>query len=85
MSQGRIKRLQPEARLASQPFKPAERVVCALGERSMPPALRDAHHLIPKSRGGVATALVRRARHKRVHALFTTMDAAQHQPHDQLN
>ena len=74
MAQGRIKRLQSAAR--AQPLKLAEIAVCTLCDRPIPPALRDAHHLIPKSRGGVNTVFLHRACHKQVHALFTETELA---------
>ena len=76
MSKGRIKRLQSEARAQDKQVKLALPAVCALCDRPIPPALRDAHHLIPKSRGGVATILVHRACHKQIHALFTETELA---------
>ena len=74
MAQGRIKRLQSAAR--AQPLKLAEIAVCTLCDRPIPPALRDAHHLIPKSRGGVNTVFLHRACHKKVHALLTETELA---------
>ena len=76
MSQGRIKRLQSEARTQVQQPKLAEVAVCALCDRPIPPALRDAHHLVPKSRGGVTTVSMHRACHKQIHALFTETELA---------
>jgi hypothetical protein len=76
MAQGRIKRLQSAAR--AQPLVTQELEVCALCERSIPPALRDAHHLVPKSRGGVDTVFLHRACHKQVHALFTETELARY-------
>ena len=78
MAQGRINRLQSAAR--SQPLKLTELAVCELCDRPIPPALRDAHHLIPKSRGGVITVFLHRACHKQVHALFTETELARHYP-----
>lgn len=78
MAQGRIKRLQSAARF--QPFKVVEAEICELCDRPIPPALRDAHHLIPKSRGGVITVFLHRACHKQVHALFTETELARHYP-----
>jgi len=80
MAQGRIKRLQSLARSHSQPFKKSELEVCVLCERPIPLALLDAHHLVPKSRGGVTTAYMHRACHKQVHALFTETELARHYP-----
>ena len=83
MAQGRIKRLQSAARSQLQPFKVAELAVCELCDRPIPPALRDAHHLIPKSRGGVITVFMHRACHKQVHALFTETELARQYPSTQ--
>ena len=74
MAQGRIKRLQSAAR--AQPLELAEIAVYTLCDRPIPPALRDAHHLIPKSRGGVNTVFLHRACHKQVHALLTETELA---------
>lgn len=76
MSKGRIKRLQSEARAKEMQVKVAALAVCALCDRPIPPALRDAHHLIPKSRGGVMTVYLHRACHKQIHALFTETQLA---------
>lgn len=77
MAQGRIKRLQREALLASHAYKASGLAICALCDRAIPPALQDAHHLIPKSRGGMVTVLMHRACHKQIHALFTETELAQ--------
>jgi hypothetical protein len=76
VSQGRIKRLQSAARTQAQQVKAAEIAICALCDRPIPPALRDAHHLIPKSRRGVSTVFMHRACHKQIHALFTETELA---------
>ena len=80
MAQGRIKRLQSAALLQVQLLKAEQQAICALCDRSIPPALRDAHHLIPKSRGGSVTVFMHRACHKQVHALFTETELARHYP-----
>lgn len=80
MAQGRIKRLQSAARSQPHSDKAAELTVCALCDRPVPPAWRDAHHLIPKSRGGVVTVIMHRACHKQIHALFTETELARHYP-----
>lgn len=68
---GRIKRQL--ALVQARPAAGAEDrpVVCPLCDRPIPPAQRDAHHLVPKSRGGVHTAWLHRICHRQVHALFT--------------
>jgi hypothetical protein len=78
MTQGRIKRLKSLALCASHAPTAVEPVFCALCERPIPPAFRDAHHLIPKSRGGVFTVLMHRACHKQIHALLTETQLARH-------
>ena len=77
VSQGRIRRLQQ----ASRPHfgvRAADTAVCALCDRAIAPGLRDAHHLLPKSRGGTSTVLMHRACHKHIHALFTETQLARH-------
>jgi len=76
MGQGRIKRLQSAKRLESESFKSEELEICELCDRPIPLALRDAHHLIPKSRGGVVKVFLHRTCHKQVHALFTETELA---------
>jgi len=71
MGQGRIKRLLSEKQSQAQILKSAVLEVCQLCDRAIPQILRDAHHLIPKSRGGVVTVSLHRSCHKQVHALFT--------------
>lgn len=83
MAKGRIKRLQSEARAQQIQVKVAALEVCALCDRPIPPALRDAHHLVPKSRGGVMTVYVHRACHKQIHALFTETELAKNYPSPQ--
>lgn len=71
---GRIQRRLREAEaLASALLPPGSDgdIVCPLCDRPIPPAQRDAHHLVPKSRGGAQTAWLHRICHRQVHALFT--------------
>jgi len=74
--QGRVKRRQSAALAQERPFVTGGLSVCALCDRPIPPELRDAHHLIPKSRGGVITVYMHRACHKQIHALFTETELA---------
>ena len=76
MAKGRIKRLQLASSWQGQSFKADALEVCALCEREIPHRLKDAHHLTPKSRGGVVTVFLHRACHKQVHALFTETELA---------
>lgn len=69
---GRIKRRQADALASAQPLPVApDDPVCALCERAIPASQRDAHHLVPKSRGGVRTTWLHRICHRQVHALFS--------------
>ena len=51
-------------------------LVCPLCEREIPTAQRDAHHLIPKSKGGRETHFLHRICHRQIHALFTENELA---------
>lgn len=44
--------------------------------RSIPKIQRDAHHLVPKSRGGVETIILHRLCHRQIHALLTESQLA---------
>lgn len=72
---GRIKRRLAEQREVPMPA-PTDEVICPLCERPIPPAQRDAHHLVPKSRGGVHTQWLHRICHRHIHALFTETELA---------
>jgi hypothetical protein len=76
VAKGRIKRLQSEALIEERKAIVEQIFVCALCDREIPKELRDAHHLIPKSKGGVSTVLMHRACHKQIHALFTETELA---------
>ncbi|RYY66246.1 MAG: HNH endonuclease [Comamonadaceae bacterium] len=71
MATGRIKRSQLAERLDALPKADAADPVCPLCERPIPPSQQDAHHLVPRSRGGRATTLLHRICHRQVHALFS--------------
>lgn len=45
--------------------------VCPLCMRPIPMSQRDAHHLIPKSKGGIDTVILHRLCHRQIHALLT--------------
>lgn len=55
---------------------PAATVICPLCGRGIPPAQRDAHHLVPKSKGGRQTALLHRVCHRQIHAVLTETELA---------
>lgn len=73
--QGRIKRRQAEQRPAPS-MREAADPLCPLCGRPIPPAQRDAHHWVPKSRGGVETAWLHRICHRQIHALFSEAELA---------
>lgn len=52
-------------------------VTCPLCMRPIPKSQRDAHHLIPKSRGGIVTVILHRLCHRQIHATFTENQLAQ--------
>ena len=71
-SMGRIRRLlQQERPQVSQPD-----LICPLCDREIPYSQRDAHHLVPKSKGGRHTEYMHRICHRQIHALFTETELA---------
>lgn len=50
--------------------------VCPLCERPIPQSQRDAHHLVPKSKGGRQTQFLHRICHRHIHAHFTEAELA---------
>ena len=80
MVQGRVKRLRSATLIKEKQTVVEEVSMCTLCNREIPPTLRDAHHLIPKSKGGVVTVLLHRACHKQIHALFTETELAKQYP-----
>ncbi len=50
--------------------------ICPLCDREIPDSQKDAHHLVPKSKGGKETEFMHRICHKQVHALFTETELA---------
>jgi len=69
---GRIRRLlqQEHVPLVATDLK------CPLCERKIPPSQRDAHHLVPKSKGGRHTEYLHRICHRQIHALLTETELA---------
>ncbi len=51
-------------------------LLCPLCERAIPAAQRDAHHLVPKSKGGRRTEFLHRVCHRQIHALLTETQLA---------
>ena len=76
MPTGRIKRRQRDAVLDALPIAVAQDPLCPLCGRPIPPSQRDAHHLVPRSRGGTHTELLHRICHRQVHALFSETELA---------
>ena len=64
--------------IASQPLLTGKESpsICPLCDRAIPESQKDAHHLIPKSKGGIKTEFLHRICHKQVHALFTETELA---------
>ena len=52
-------------------IKESSDLICPICERAIPDSQKDAHHLIPKSKGGKATEYLHRICHRQIHALFT--------------
>ena len=74
---GRIRRKLLAERLQALPQDSSqETLICPLCERPIPLSQRDAHHLVPKSRGGRHTQYLHRICHRQVHALLTETELA---------
>ena len=64
--------------------KEAVEMICPICDRPIPDSQKDAHHLIPKSKGGRTTEFLHRICHKQIHALFTETELAQQYHHAQI-
>ncbi len=62
--------------LVPSPYLKAVDSACPICDRPIPESQKDAHHLIPKSKGGKATEYLHRICHRQVHALFTETELA---------
>ena len=51
-------------------------IFCPLCSREIPFNQRDAHHLIPKSKGGLKTEFLHRICHRQIHALLSETEIA---------
>lgn len=71
---GRIRRKLLAERLQALPAE--QKQVCPLCERPIPDGQKDAHHLVPKSKGGRHTEYMHRICHRQIHALFTETELA---------
>jgi 5-methylcytosine-specific restriction endonuclease McrA len=69
---GRIKRLLQKELLLPTKIE----IVCPICDRKIPRSQLDAHHLIPKSKGGKKTEFLHRICHRQIHALFTETELA---------
>ena len=68
---GRVKRKKALLSNAFPRMVTNELVLCPLCDRPVPASEADAHHLVPKSRGGTQTVVLHRICHRQVHALLT--------------
>ncbi|MET0906606.1 MAG: HNH endonuclease signature motif containing protein [Tardiphaga sp.] len=64
------------AKLQEAWYAPPQDDVCPLCGRVLPPEQRDAHHLVPKMKGGRETQHLHRICHRQIHALFTEAELA---------
>jgi hypothetical protein len=53
-----------------------EPVICPICGRLIPKLQQDAHHFVPKSKGGKVTEVFHRICHRQIHALFTETELA---------
>lgn len=51
-------------------------LICPICERVISDSQKDAHHLVPKSKGGKVTEYLHRICHRQIHALFTETELA---------
>ena len=51
-------------------------LICPICDRKIPNSQKDAHHLVPKSKGGKTTQYLHRICHRQIHALFTETELA---------
>jgi hypothetical protein len=73
---GRIRQKQLLELQASEELNAVEIVICPICLREIPPEQQEAHHLIPKSKGGRATEYLHKICHRQIHALFTDTQLA---------
>jgi hypothetical protein len=55
---------------------PSKEILCPICDRLIPDSQKDAHHFIPKSKGGKTTEYLHRICHRQIHALFTETQLA---------
>jgi hypothetical protein len=73
---GRIRKKLIQAKLDALPEQSHGVTVCPLCDRVVPPSQQDAHHLVPKSHGGIQTVVLHRICHRQIHALFSETELA---------
>ena len=71
---GRIRRKLLDERWTESSVRDV--LICPLCERAIPDSMKDAHHLVPKSKGGRQTQFLHRICHRQIHALFTETELA---------
>ena len=71
---GRIRRKLLDERWTE--LSVSEVLICPLCERAIPDSMKDAHHRVPKSKGGRQTQFLHRICHRQIHALFTETELA---------
>jgi len=64
--------------------KQTDAIICPICNRPIPDSQKDAHHLIPKSKGGKTTEYLHRICHKQIHALFSETELVQQYHHAQI-
>jgi 5-methylcytosine-specific restriction endonuclease McrA len=77
--QGRIRKKLLEQ--LSELHPSAEVLICPLCNRPIPESEKDAHHLVPKSKGGRETQYLHRVCHRQIHALLTETELARSYNH----
>ena len=73
---GRIQRLLIERDQLERDSALSQTLICPLCGREIPESQKDAHHLVPKSKGGRATEYLHRICHRQIHALFNEGELA---------
>ena len=51
-------------------------LICPICDRFIPVSQKDAHHLVPRSKGGRSTEFLHKICHKQIHALFNENELA---------
>lgn len=73
---GRINRLKISQQQLEAEATQSVALLCPLCGREIPESQKDAHHLVPKSKGGRATEYLHRICHRQIHALFNEGELA---------